>query len=162
LRPDARYRRLVDGDRDGIVELKVRFDFDRVDRYLRPGLQQVLLLGRTNETEIQGTGTIQVLPLGAYLHATLRDGPRSCRGVLAVLRFSSGVPAAAVDRGSLRLNGEVQIERVLRVEGNELTVSFGRLPGIAHAPPDGLIEVRVTGTLQGVPFLAKDRVRVNQ
>ena len=61
---------------------------------------------------------------------------------------------------SLRLNGVVPVERVVHASGRELSVKFDRAAAIAHPAAGDSVEVRVTGTIRGVPFVGMDHIRV--
>ncbi len=159
---DPGYRATVDVDHDGLPELRVRFDFDRVVPHLSVGVQPATIVGRAAGVEVRGTGPIEVLPLGAQLRVTPRTlQRRSCgEDVLATLTFAEGLSASAVDVATVRLNGVVPVERVVRACGRELKVKFDRGAAIAVLPVGSRVEVRVTGTLRGVPFTGVDHIRV--
>jgi hypothetical protein len=54
------------------------------------------------------------------------------------------------------------VERVVRACGRELSLKFDRGAAIAVLPVGSSVEVRVTGTLRGVPFVGLDHIRVIQ
>ena len=161
---DPGYRSTVDVDRDGLAERRVRFAFDRVAPHLSVGVQPATIVGRAAGVEVRGTGPIEVLPLGAGLRVTPRTlQRRSCgEDLLATLTFAEGLSASAVDVASVRLNGVVPVERVVRACGRELSLKFDRGAAIAVLPVGSSVEVRVTGTLRGVPFVGLDHIRVIQ
>jgi hypothetical protein len=159
---DPRYQSIVDTDRDFLPELRVRFAFDAVAPHLVVGVQHPAIVGRSAGVEVRGAGRLEVLPLAADLRVTPRTlQKRSCgQDVLAKITFGEGVSASAVDICSLRLNGEVRVERVVRAHGRELTVKFDRAAVIAALPTGASVEVRVSGTIRGVAFVAVDHIRV--
>ena len=159
---DPGYRSTVDVDGDGIAELRVRIDFDRVAPHLSVGVQPAAIVGRAAGVEVRGTGPIEVLALGAQLRVTPRTLQRRSRGedVQATLTFAPCVSASAVDVATVRLNDVVPVERVVRAGSDELKVKFDREATIAVLPVGSWVEVRVTGTLRGVPFAGVDHIRV--
>jgi hypothetical protein len=159
---DPGYRATVDVDRDGLPELRVRFDFDRVAPHLFVGVRPATIVGRAAGVEVRGTGPIEVLPLGAQLRVTPRTLQRRACGedVMATVTFAQGLSASAVEIASVRLNGVVPVKRVVRACGRELKVKFDRGAAIAVLPIGPKVEVRVTGTLRGVPFVGVDHIRV--
>lgn len=164
VRADKRYESIVDSDRDGIPELRVRFGFEDVAPHLRVGLQDVLVVGRAGASELRGVGRLEIAPLQAALRVTPRTiQKRSCGDdVLAQLTFEVGVSAMDVSVGSIRLNGVVPVERVVSRNGRELKVKFDRAAVNRVLPTGQSVEVRVTGTVQGLPFAGIDHVRVTQ
>lgn len=158
------YRAIVDVDRDGIPELRVRFRFEHVARKLAVGQNTATIVGRAAGIELMGSARIEVLPLAADLRITPRTLQRRARGqeVLARISFAQGVRAAHVAIGSVRLNGTVCVARVLEREDNELVVKFDRSAVVGVLPLGAAVEVRVAGTLAGLPFSAVDHIRVIQ
>lgn len=161
---DTAYHAIVDTDRDGLPELRVRFAFDAVAEHLSVGVLQATIVGRATGGEVRGTGRLEVLPLSTSLRVTPRTlQRRSCgEDVLARINFADGVAASQVDIGSVRLNGVVRVERVVRANGRELQVKFDRAAVIGVLLPGSSVEVRVTGTLRGVPFVGVDHIRVSE
>jgi hypothetical protein len=161
---DTGYRKIVDVDHDGLAELRVRFRFDAVAPHLSVGLDAATIVGRAGGSEVRGTGTIEVLPLSGDLRVTPRTlERRSCgEDVQARITFADGVAASKVSISSVRLNGVVRVERVVSSKGQELVVKFDRAAVIGVLPLGSSVEVRVTGTLQGVPFAGVDHIRVTQ
>jgi hypothetical protein len=159
---DPGYRRLVDTDGDGLLELRARFQVEAAAPFLTVGVNHVTLTGRAGTRDLEGSSVVEVTPLGADLRIaphTLHR--RSCgHDVLAVVTFGSGVPAREVDASSIRLNGTVPVERVLWAPGRVLFLKFDRSEVLGTLPTGRSVEVRVTGTLHGLPFEAVGHVRV--
>jgi hypothetical protein len=111
---------------------------------------------------MRGAGRLEVLPLAGELRVTPRTlQRRSCgEDVLARITFAEGVAASEADVPSLRLNGSVPVDRVVVLHGRELAVRFDRAATIAVLPLGDSVEVRVTGTIRGLPFVAVDHIRV--
>lgn len=159
---DPAYARVVDVDRDGLPELQVRFRFDAVAPHLSIGVNLATIVGRAGGSEVQGTGTIEVLALATDLRVTPRTlRRRSCgNDVLARIIFAQGLYASKVSVSSIRLNGVVPVKRVVYAHHQELVVKFDRAAVIGVLPLGNHVEVRVTGTLQGLPFVGVDHIRV--
>jgi hypothetical protein len=159
---DPGYRAIVDTDRDGLPEIRVRFVFDAVAPHLSVGVLAATIVGRAGGVELRGTGRLEVAPLSTTLRITPRTlVRRSCgEDVLARITFPEGVAASQVEIGSVRLNGVVPVERVVRASGRELQVKFDRAAAIGVLPPGYSVEVRVTGTIRGLPFVGVDHIKV--
>jgi len=82
--------------------------------------------------------------------------------VQAQITFAEGVYASNASASSIRLNGVVPVKRVVEKKGQVLVVKFDRAAVLAVLPLGSSVEVRVTGTLQGLPFAAVDHIRVIQ
>jgi hypothetical protein len=54
----------------------------------------------------------------------------------------------------------VPVKRVVVNKGRDLVVKFDRSAVIGVLPLGDEVEVRVTGTLQGLPFVGVDHIRV--
>jgi hypothetical protein len=52
------------------------------------------------------------------------------------------------------------VKRVVQTKGHDLVVKFDRAAVIGVLPKGQSVEVRVTGTLQGLPFAGVDHIRV--
>ena len=159
---DTAYHAIVDTDHDGLGELRVRFRFDAVAPHLSVGVVSAALVGRAGGAEVRGTGRLEVLPPASSLRITPRTlERRSCgEDVMARITFAEGVAASVVEIGSVRLNGVVPVERVVNVNGRELVVKFDRAAVIGVLPRGSSVEVRVTGTIRGLPFVGVDHIRV--
>ena len=159
---DARYSAIVDSDRDHLLERRVRFAIDAVAPHLAVGTNIAAVVGRVAGVEMRGEAAVEVLGLAVALRMTPRTLERRSRGqeVEAQLAFDDGVDAAAVDVGSIRLNGFVPVERVLCASRNELTVKFDRAATVGVLPLGSSVEVRVSGSLLGLDFVGVDHVRV--
>ena len=151
---DPGYHAIVDTDRDGLPELRVRFAFDAVAAAplrRRPrgddrgaGRREPRCGGPAGSRSSRSSTSLRVTP------RTLQR--RSCgEEVLARITFADGVAASQVDIGSVRLNGVVPVERVVHVSGRELKVKFDRAAVIGILLPGASVEVRVTGTIRGAP-----------
>jgi hypothetical protein len=162
VRADAGYDRVADRDGDGVPERKLRFRFAQLAPALRPGANTLTLTGRAAGRNVYGGATLAVDDLDVDLWFTPRTLNRRSNGqqVQARLTFRSGVTSAAVDIASLRLNDTVPIARVLSRQGDRLTVKFDRASVAALLPVGSQVPVWVTGTSGGVPFIARDVVRV--
>jgi hypothetical protein len=159
---DPGYRAIVDTDLDGLPELRVRFAFDATAPHLSVGVQAATVVGRAGGVEVQATGRLEVLPLSTSLRVTPRTLERRSWGedVLARITFADGVAATQVEIGSVRLNGVVPVERLVHANGRELQMKFDRAAVIGILLPGASVEVRVTGTLRGLPFVGVDHIRV--
>jgi subtilase family serine protease/fibronectin type 3 domain-containing protein len=162
IRPDAGYGSLVDEDRDGLRELKLRFAFHDVRERLTVGSNVLRITGRVAGTEFRGDGTVLVTALEADLWFTPRTLNRKSQGdpVQARLTFHADATACDVSLNSLRLNDAVPVQRKVSCEGRRITVKFDRAAVIAVLPVGDHVEVRVTGTIHGLAFTARDFIRV--
>ncbi len=162
VRPDRRYGRIVDSDGDGHPEQELRFRFEDVAPHLSPGVNALSLTGRAAHMAFRGVGEVTVSALEVDLWFTPRTLQKKSHGqsVQARLTFAGGVDASDVDTASLRLNEAIPIQRVVSSHGDRLTVKFDRGAVIALLPVGGAVEVRVSGTVRGVPFVARDVIRV--
>lgn len=163
VKADAAYRKIVDVDHDGLRELQVRFRFEEIEPHLSVGVNPATIVGRAGASEMRGTSAIEVLAVSADLRVTPRTLERRSCGddVLARITFAEGVPASKVSVSSIRLNGVVPVKRV-QVKEAGLLLRFERAAAIGVLPPGDRVEVRVTGTLQGLPFAGVDFIRVTE
>jgi subtilase family serine protease/flagellar hook assembly protein FlgD len=162
IRPDAGYGSLVDDDRDGLRELKLRFAFRDMRGRLTVGSNVLRITGRVAGTEFRGDGTVLVTALEADLWFTPRTLNRTSKGdpVQARLTFHADATACDVSLTSLRLNDAVPVQRKVSCQGSRMTVKFDRAAVIAVLPVGDHVEVRVTGTIHGLAFTARDFIRV--
>jgi hypothetical protein len=153
---------LVDSDRDGLLERRVRFRFAGVAPWLLPGSNQPTIVGRAGTSEVRGSAPIVVSSLQVTLRITPRTlQRRSCgNDVEARLTFPTGVAAARVSVASVRLNGSVPVKRRVSAVGSVLLLQFDRAAVAGLLPLGAAVEVRVTGTLAGLPFSSSDFIRV--
>jgi hypothetical protein len=160
--PYPSYYRFVDTDGDGLVELRVRFAFERVAPLLQAGTNSLTLTGRVAGAQFRGVATLEVAPLRVALRVTPRTLNRKSGGedVLARLEFRQCVAVGAVTIASLRLNEAVPVKRLVTAHGHDLTVKFDRAAVIQLLPAGESIEVRVMGSVNGLPFVARDTIRV--
>jgi hypothetical protein len=161
---DRGYDRIVDTDGDGIRERELRFRFDPLAPMLHPGTNVLSLGGAAGPAAFQGTGGLTVLELAVELWLTPRTLNRRSAGqsVQARLTFRPGVDARDVDTSTLRLNDVVPITRVVATQGSQLTVKFDRDAAAAALPVGAHVQVWVRGTVKGVPFVARDVIRVTE
>ena len=140
----------------------VRFLFEQVAPLLRAGVNQATIVGRAGSDELRGSGEITVTAIAAELKITPRTIERRSSGedVLARVLFPQGVSARDASVSSIGLNDVVAVERVVSIHGRELQLKFDRAAVIGILPIGQAVEVRVTGTLRGLPFVAVDHVRV--
>jgi hypothetical protein len=162
VRADLGYQAIVDVDQDGRLELRVRFRFDAVQPHLTVGANAAAIVGRAGAVDFSGSGTIHVLAIETDLRMTPRTLQRRSSGqtVQGRITFAEGVDARQVAISSVRLNGVVAVERVVDVDDEELVLKFDRAAVIAVLPLGSSVEVRVSGTLAGLPFVAVDYIRV--
>jgi subtilase family serine protease/flagellar hook assembly protein FlgD len=162
VRPDPGYDRIVDVDRDGLRERELRFRFDRLAPHVHVGANALTLTGRAGGLPFQGTGTLTVLALDVELWLTPRTLKRRSPGqsVQAQLTFASGIRAAKVDKASLRLNDVLPIARVVATQDTRLIVKFDREAVASLLPGGDQVPVWVSGTINGVAFVARDVIRV--
>jgi hypothetical protein len=162
IRPDTGYGSLVDDDRDGLRELKLRFAFRDVRGRLTVGSNVLRITGRVAGTEFRGDGTVLVTALEADLWFTPRtlNGKSQADPVQARLTFHADATACDVSLTSLRLNDTVHVQRKVSCQGSRITVKFDRAAVIAVLPVGDHVEVRVTGTIHGLAFTARDFIRV--
>jgi subtilase family serine protease/flagellar hook assembly protein FlgD/fibronectin type 3 domain-containing protein len=162
--PDPNHHPLVDSDQDGILEMQLRFRFSQARTLLTVGVNTLSLSGSVEDKAFRGQGTLSASALDVKLRMTPRTLNRSSQGqtVQARLDFVDPVYAADVVTATLRLNETVPIERVVSSQGLRLTVKFNRDAVVAVLPLGDEVEVRVSGTVGGVPFVAVDHIRVIQ
>jgi hypothetical protein len=162
VRADPGYQAIVDVDHDGRLELRVRFRFDAVQPHLTVGANAATIVGRAGAVDFSGSGTIHVLAIETDLRMTPRTVQRRSSGqtVQGRITFAEGVDARQVAISSVRLNGVVAVERVVDVDDEVLVLKFDRAAVIAVLPLGSSVEVRVSGTLAGLPFVAVDHIRV--
>jgi hypothetical protein len=159
LPADPGYSKIVDVDRDGLSELRVRVRFDAVAPHLSVGVNTATIVGRAGASEVQGTGTIAVLPLSTDLRVT----PRTLE------QRSSGEDAGADDlaegvsawRSRSLGPAERRGARGPRGPGTEAgtRVKFDRAPSSACCRW-GLGGGAGDGTLRGLLFAGVDHIRV--
>jgi hypothetical protein len=162
IRPESAYHLATDRDGDGLPETEVRFSFTDVAPRLRLGDNTLLLTGRTTLAEFSGSAPLTVRALEVDLMVTPRTLNRRSRGqwVQAQLVFRQCVPAALVSVPSLRLNGVLPAAAVVSVQGERLTLKFDREALERLLPAGAEVPVWVTGAIHGLPFEARDVLRV--
>jgi hypothetical protein len=161
IRPDAHYARVTDGDHDRLLELELRFPFASLLPRLAPGTNPLTVGGAAAGLEFRGSADFVVLPLEVDLRITPRTlSSRSGNWVQARLTFPGGLRASEVAVASIRLNEAVAVAHVVESRGDSLTVKFDRAAVLAVLPRGHSVEVRVGGTVRGLPFLGRDAIRV--
>ncbi|HEY2944842.1 MAG TPA: hypothetical protein VGN09_20575, partial [Vicinamibacteria bacterium] len=162
IAPDPTYGTLVDEDHDGIRELKLRFAFRDVKERLAVGVNVLRITGRVAGSEFRGDGTVQVSTAAADLWFTPRTLSRGSNGdpVQSQITFHHGTTGCDVNPASLRLNETVAVQRFVSCHGGRITVKFDRSAVIAVLAVGNHVEVRVTGTIRGFAFIARDFIRV--
>jgi len=154
----------TDRDRDGIPELLVRFAFGDVAPLLRPGANPLAVTGRAGGVEFSGRAILTVVSPRVDLFFTPRTLERRSRGndVQVQLQVADCMDATKVSVASLRLNETVPVGRVVSVTKQKLIVKFDRRAALAVLPDGDSVEVRVSGTIAGQAFVAKDVIRVTE
>ena len=129
---------------------------------LAVGNTTLSLSGRAGGKDFRGEDTLTATPLEVKLRITPRPLRRTNQAtpVQARLEFMDPVYAADVDTASIRLNETLPIEQVVSSSGLRLTVRFNHAAVLALLPLGDSIEVRVSGTVGGVPFVAVDFIPV--
>jgi hypothetical protein len=160
--PDPRYDRLVDRDRDGVMERELRFLLAGVRTHLRIGINELSVTGWSAGSEFAGVAPLVVADLVVDLRVTPRTLNRRSKGeyVQAELTFRTGVAAACVATEGVRLNGTLKPVRVVKAHGERLTLKFDRDAVARRLPLGEAVPIWITGTIGGVPFQARDVVRV--
>lgn len=160
---DPGYAQVVDSDGDGQLELEVRFAFEALVGLLEPGPNLLPLSGRTAGGQaFSGSATVTVLPPAVSLRFTPRTLQLSSQGqqVQAQLQVADCLDPRDISPASLRLNETVPIERVVASNRQKLIVKFDRAAVAAVLPVGDDVEIRVSGTIRGRPFVALDYIRV--
>lgn len=161
--PDPGYWRIVDTDGDGIPELEAAFDFLELAGVLRVGTNTLTLTGTAGGVPFSGDGTLEVRPPAVTLKMAPRTLNQKSNGQQVQARLSLGGCGRSgdFDTASLRLNETVPIERVVSWPGkHDVIVKFNRAAVIAVLPLGDRVEVRVSGRVRGLPFVAVDYIRV--
>lgn len=161
--PDPESWSLVDRDEDGILELELRFRLELVAPLLAVGPNTLTVTGRIGASTFSGQVQVTVPSpsLGAWF--TPRTLKKSAAGqwVQVKLSFEDCGRAGDIDTASIRLNGVVPIARVVSRPGDfDLIVKFDRAAVAAILPVGNRVEIRITGTVRTMPFLAIDTIRV--
>jgi fibronectin type 3 domain-containing protein/flagellar hook assembly protein FlgD len=160
--PDPGYWKIVDDDHDGIPELELRFGREKLPPLLVPGNNTVTVSGWVSGAEFRGSAVMRVNAFDVELKITPSTLKKTSNGndVEAHLTFEDCVRASSVSVASLRLNGVVPVKNVVSTHGSKITVKFDRAAVAALLPVGDHVQVRVTGTLSGLPFQAVDYIRV--
>jgi hypothetical protein len=161
---DDRWWQKTDVDADGRKELKVRFRFREVASLLAPGPNVLAVSGRARDEEFVGEAVVTVTSPRVSLFVSPRKLTRSSQGqdVLAQLRVADCLDEDDVDLSSLRLDESVPVKRVVSSGHDKLIVKFDRAAVLGVLPNGERVEVRVSGTVAGQPFVARDVIRVTE
>jgi subtilase family serine protease/flagellar hook assembly protein FlgD/WD40 repeat protein len=161
--PDAESWALVDRDEDGILELELRFRLELVAPLLSVGSPTLTVTGRIGASTFSGQAQITVPSPALTAWFTPRTLKKSASGqwVQVKLSFEDCGRAGDIDTTSIRLNGVVPVARVVSRPGDyDLIVKFDRAAVAAILPVGNRVEIRITGTVRTMPFLAIDTIRV--
>jgi hypothetical protein len=161
---DPSYDRTVDNDHDGIYEREFRFAFSSLAPLLHIGANTLSVSGTSSGTPFQGSFVFTVQPQSVTMKfepATLNKRSQG-QQVQATLTFGNGVPAVEVLLGSVRLNGVLAVERVVTSHQETITYKFNRNATANLLPVGANVLVQVSGTIHGLPFTARDFIRVIQ
>jgi hypothetical protein len=161
---DDRWSRVTDVDGDGVDELRVRFRFREVAPLLGPGPTALVVTGRVGSEEFGGEAVLTVAEPRVGLFVTPRTLNRSSKGqdVEAQMRVAECLDEDDIDVSSLRLNETVPVKRVVSSSRDKLIVKFDRAAVLGVLPNGESVEVRVSGTVAGQPFVARDVIRVTE
>jgi hypothetical protein len=160
----AGYFHLTDVDHDAVREAQFRFRWTKVVPVLRGGSNDLTVIGSTPSVEFRGTGRLDVRAIQADLHVSPQTLSRHSHGsdVEAQMTLCCDLDATEISAASLRLNGRLSPTRIVSSSRHKLVAKFDRAAVIAILPTGEHVEVRVTGTVRGVPFESKDTIRVTQ
>jgi subtilase family serine protease/flagellar hook assembly protein FlgD/WD40 repeat protein len=160
--PDRHDTRLVDRDGDGLRELEVRFALQDVAPLLSAGVNTLSLTGRIGSVTFAGSLAL-TLP-APVLEASFTPDPfkrSSGQWAQVQLSFKDCGVAGDIETASLRLNGTVAVARVVSdPHDSALVVKFDRAAVAAVLPVGNNVEVRITGRVRGMSFVAVDHVKV--
>jgi hypothetical protein len=164
VRADRRWSKRTDVDADGLRELRVRFGFHAVATLLVPGANVLTVSGRASSEEFAGQATLRVDEPRVDLDISPSKLTRSSKGqdVEAELRVAPCLDEDDVEVKSLRLNETVPVKRVVSSRRDKLIVKFDRAAVLGVLPDGERVEVRVSGTVGGQPFTARDHIRVTR
>ena len=159
---DTAFRQVGDTDADGIPDVRVRFPLRLVAPLLSLGSNTVGIVGRAGGVDLAGASRIDVVAIAAEAWMTPRTLQRRSNGqdIQVRLTLAGCTDARRVSVDSIRLNGTVPVDRVVNAKPDQLTVKFDRAAVIGVLLPGASVEVRVTGMLDGQPFVAVDHVKV--
>ena len=162
---DPRYRFVVDEDRDGRMELKVRFAWNAVAPWLSAGENALALTARVQAVDLRGTADLAVSPVGVKIRFTPRTFNKRSRGrevQVVQLTLPCRLRAEDVEIASILLNEQVPVSRVLGGSGQTLYLKFDRAALAAVLPTGPAVEIRLTGTVKDFPFLGRDVIKVQE
>jgi hypothetical protein len=164
IAPYQAYHALSDDDHDGLMELRLLFDFERVARLLKPGHNTLRLSGRAGALDFAGNARVDVLPLTAGVWITPRTIDKDAAGdpVSVHLSFSECVDGRRIDPASLRFNGVALPVQLVAIEDHHVVVKIKRKALAALLRVGSHVEVHVSGTVAGFPFDGVDYVRVKE
>ncbi len=161
--PDPGYWRVVDSDEDGIPELETAWEFYKIAPLLQVGANVLTLSGTAGGQPFAGSDVFTVSAPPVSLRITPRTINPQANGRWVQARLSLGHCGSNrdFDVSSLRLNETVPVSHVVSYPGwYDIIVKFDRDAVVAVLPVGDHVEVRVSGKARGLPFVAKDYVRV--
>jgi len=161
---DRAYRVVVDEDRDGKNELKVRFAWSAASRVAHVGVNTLAVTARAQGRDLRGDGTLTVEPARVAIVFTPRvlDKSRHGQEVEVQLTLPCRLRARDLDLASVRLNETVPVRRVTSSSERKIHLKFDRAAVAAILPVGANVEIRLTGTVKGFPFLGRDTIKVTK
>ncbi|MET0557020.1 MAG: CARDB domain-containing protein [Vicinamibacteria bacterium] len=160
LPADQTYQAIVDRDGDGLPELEVRFEQDKVWPDLRTGPNSLTVAGELGDFEFQGTDTVVLSGLKARGEFTPNIFRQTSGHPQVSLKLRGCYVGAAIDTSSIRLNGVLPIRRVVSSTNQQTVVEFDHAAARALLPVGDRVEVVVTGLSSGQPFRSVDHIKV--
>jgi hypothetical protein len=161
--PDPGYWRVIDSDADGIPELETAWEFYKIAPLLQVGANVLTLSGTAAGQPFAGADVFSVIAPAVSLRITPRTINPAANGHWIQARLSLGSCGSNrdFDVSSMRLNEVVPVVRVVSRPGlYDIIVKFDRDAVVAVLPVGDQVEVRVSGKVRGLPFVARDYVRV--
>jgi len=158
------YDRMVDADHDGIYEREFRFAFSSLAPLLQIGANTLSVSGMSAATPFQGSFIFTVQPLSVTMKFVPVTFNKRSQGqqVQTMLTFRDGVRAEDVLLSSVRLNGVLAAERVVTSHEEKITFKFNCDATASLLSVGANVLVQVSGTIHGLPFTARDFIRVIQ
>jgi hypothetical protein len=160
LPADPSYHAIVDRDGDGLPEMEVRFEQDKIWLQLQTGSNPLELGGEIDGLDFVGAGTVELAGLKARANFTPAIYSTFSRHPRVELTLRGCYVDQAIDIASIRLNGVVPIRQVISSSSVRTVIEFDRDATIAVLPRGNRVEVVVTGLAWGQPFRAVDYIKV--